>query len=105
MEGISQQLASVHGEDYNESPVQTPLNTRVGSPIHGPSSTHTQVEGHDAINNICLAWKARRANQAVVSDVDGSATVPALVKLRYLAIYFAFNLGLTLYNKGVMIQV
>ena len=105
MEGISQQVASVDGEGYNESPVNTPYNTRAGSPIHGLSSTHRQAEDHDAMNNIWSTWKARHATKTVVSDVDGSAHVPALTKLKYLAIYFAFNLGLTLYNKAVMIQV
>lgn len=36
---------------------------------------------------------------------DGSASVPTWTKCKYLAIYFLFNLGLTLYNKAVMVQV
>jgi len=36
---------------------------------------------------------------------DGSASVPTWIKCKYLAIYFLFNLGLTLYNKAVMMQV
>lgn len=36
---------------------------------------------------------------------DGSASVPTWIKCKYLAIYFLFNLGLTLYNKAVMVQV
>lgn len=36
---------------------------------------------------------------------DGSAGVPTWTKCKYLAIYFLFNLGLTLYNKAVMVQV
>jgi hypothetical protein len=34
--------------------------------------------------------------------MDGSAAVPVGVKLRYLAVYFVFNLGLTVFNKVVM---
>jgi len=36
---------------------------------------------------------------------DGSARVPTWIKCKYLAVYFLFNLGLTLYNKAVMVQV
>ena len=36
---------------------------------------------------------------------DGSASVPTWIKCKYLAVYFLFNLGLTLYNKAVMVQV
>ena len=43
--------------------------------------------------------------QVSVSVTDGSATVPTTTKLKYLVIYFAFNLGLTLFNKAVMIKV
>ena len=105
MEGISKQVASVHGEGYNESPVSTPNNTRVGSPVHVLDPTHGRAEDYDTMNDLWSTWKARRANQTTVSDLDGSGTVPALTKFKYLAIYFAFNLGLTLYNKAVMIQV
>lgn len=47
----------------------------------------------------------READNVKVAVADGSATVPAKVKLIYLAIYFLLNLGLTLYNKAVMIKV
>lgn len=40
-----------------------------------------------------------------VSTTDGSATVSTSTKVKYLIIYFAFNLGLTLFNKAVMIAV
>ncbi|KAI9784818.1 MAG: UAA transporter [Geoglossum umbratile] len=38
----------------------------------------------------------------LVGLVDGSAAVSTRVKLCYLAVYFAVNLGLTVYNKVVM---
>ncbi len=42
---------------------------------------------------------------AQVNTIDGSASVSAASKIQVLLIYFAFNLGLTLYNKAVMIRV
>ena len=42
---------------------------------------------------------------AQVSTIDGSASVTVASKVQVLLIYFAFNLGLTLYNKAVMIKV
>ncbi|KAL8838611.1 MAG: hypothetical protein Q9176_005008 [Flavoplaca citrina] len=41
---------------------------------------------------------------AQVSSIDGSASVTVASKVQVLLIYFAFNLGLTLYNKAVMIK-
>ncbi|KAL8950739.1 MAG: hypothetical protein Q9222_003236 [Ikaeria aurantiellina] len=40
-----------------------------------------------------------------VSAIDGTASIPAAAKIQILLVYFAFNLGLTLYNKAVMIKV
>ncbi|KAL9023698.1 MAG: hypothetical protein Q9180_008137, partial [Flavoplaca navasiana] len=42
---------------------------------------------------------------AQVSTIDGSASVTVASKVQVLLVYFAFNLGLTLYNKAVMIKV
>ncbi|KAL8803393.1 MAG: hypothetical protein Q9182_003191 [Xanthomendoza sp. 2 TL-2023] len=42
---------------------------------------------------------------AQVSAMDGSAGVSAASKIQVLLVYFAFNLGLTLYNKAIMIRV
>ncbi|KAL8753112.1 MAG: hypothetical protein Q9199_005283 [Rusavskia elegans] len=41
---------------------------------------------------------------AQVSTIDGSASVTVASKIHVLLVYFAFNLGLTLYNKAVMIK-
>ncbi|KAL8809736.1 MAG: hypothetical protein Q9223_002612 [Gallowayella weberi] len=41
---------------------------------------------------------------AQVSAIDGSASVSATSKIQVLLVYFVFNLGLTLYNKAVMIS-
>lgn len=40
-----------------------------------------------------------------VSATDGSAAISTSTKVKYLIVYFAFNLGLTLYNKAIMIAV
>ncbi|KAL9581300.1 MAG: hypothetical protein Q9212_003976 [Teloschistes hypoglaucus] len=40
-----------------------------------------------------------------VNALDGSASTSAASKIQILLVYFAFNLGLTLYNKAVMIKV
>lgn len=103
MEGLSQQIA--HEGDLSESPTATPYQTRSSSPIHGSSVAHTKVEGSAAMVGIWSIWRSRQSSHAAVSVVDGSATVPAMTKFKYLAVYFAFNLAVTLYNKAVMIQV
>lgn len=40
-----------------------------------------------------------------VNAIDGSGSVSFRSKIQILLIYFLFNLGLTLYNKAVMIMV
>lgn len=40
-----------------------------------------------------------------VNALDGSGSTSTASKIQILLIYFAFNLGLTLYNKAVMIKV
>lgn len=42
---------------------------------------------------------------AQVSTIDGSASVTVASKIQVLLVYLSFNLGLTLYNKAVMIKV
>jgi len=50
-------------------------------------------------------FQQREMEEVDAAVVDGSAFVPAMVKLIYLTIYLLLNLGLTLYNKEVMIKV
>lgn len=46
------------------------------------------------------------ANMAnLVSVTDGSANTSTATKVKFLALYFAANLGLTLYNKYIMLKV
>ena len=106
MEGLSQQIAH-EGDvyDLSESPTATPYQTRSGSPIHGPSVVHAIAEGSAAMAGVWSIWRCRQPSHVAVSVVDGSATIPAMTKFKYLVVYLAFNLAMTLYNKAVMIQV
>ena len=106
MEGLSRQLAQ--DCEMSESPTATPFQTRSGSPIHDMNVNHTPAEGDAAMAGMWSIVKSRQSRQSYqinVSSVDGSAAVPTTTKIYYLTIYFAFNLGLTLFNKAVMIQV
>lgn len=42
---------------------------------------------------------------ARVSALDGSGSISSTSKIKVLLVYFMFNLGLTFYNKAVMIMV
>ncbi len=92
---------------FEQCPVQTPLNTgfnspRVGSPFIAP---HTNKEAAATMHKLNTLSLSRSTPGHDASVADGSATVPAWSKCKYLAVYFIFNLGLTLYNKAVMVQV
>lgn len=87
-----------------ESPTPTPFHTRsgslsIGAPVHGLEQASFPME---KLEQLARTYDEK---QVSVSVSDGSATVPTSTKLRYLVVYFAFNLGLTLFNKAVMIQV
>lgn len=86
-----------------ESPTPTPFHTRSATPALG-SPVETQEPVSFPMAELERLAQTHR-KQVSVSDTDGSATVPTIIKLRYLAVYFAFNLGLTLFNKAVMIHV
>lgn len=48
----------------------------------------------------------RDVNKAtLVSITDGSAKISTVTKVKFLAFYFTANLGLTLYNKYIMLKV
>lgn len=86
-----------------ESPTPTPYPTRSGTPSHGVLVCSPEPASFPIAKLEKLA--RTHGKQVPVNISDGSATVPAITKLKYLAVYFAFNLGLTLFNKAVMIQV
>ncbi|MCJ1412864.1 UAA transporter [Ptychographa xylographoides] len=54
------------------------------------------------MENIVLFHRRREVDRVAVSVVDGSVNVPTSAKMKYLAIYFLFNLFLTLFNKALM---
>lgn len=114
----------------DRSPTATPVHTRSGSPTRGNAIPHTVGETTDFMGklndlmgpNVSLepnaAGKPTGSNESVastepdeklalrsVSATDGSSAVSISTKVKYLIIYFAFNLGLTLFNKAIMIAV
>ena len=98
----------------DRSPTATPAQTRSGSPIRGALMPHTAeqtsrfiedlhaIAKKDAVEKLNLAGDK---TMAPVGAIDGSVNVDTMTKIKFLAVYFFFNLGLTLYNKAVMIQV
>lgn len=86
-----------------ESPTPTPFNTRPASPALGDPSIPLETASFPIARLEELAQT--HGKQVSTSITDGSATIPTATKLRYLVVYFLFNLGLTLFNKAVMIQV
>ncbi|MCJ1305815.1 UAA transporter [Hypocenomyce scalaris] len=99
---LIQSFAFAQAQTFGDSPTPTPFQTRSGSPVNG-APVHSMEQA-----SITMATLDRLAEthekQVSVSVTDGSATVPTTTKLKYLVIYFAFNLGLTLFNKAVMIK-
>lgn len=86
-----------------ESPTPTPFHTRSASPALGAPSIPLETASFPMARLEELAQT--HEVQVPTSVTDGSATIPTATKLRYLAVYFMFNLGLTLFNKAIMIQV
>ncbi len=60
-----------------------------------------EIAGKDATSDITNPT----ATMTSAGVIDGSVYVSTAMKMKYLAVYFFFNLGLTLYNKAVMIKV
>ena len=87
------------------SPTHTPFHTRAPSPVHQLYVPHTPRQAQATMNDIREIFRRRESEKVTVSITDGSAMVPATTKMSYLAIYFFFNLGLTLFNKALMIKV
>lgn len=114
----------------DRSPTATPVQTRSGSPPRGKAIPHTVEEATDFMSKLndlmgpSVSSEPNAAEEPAGSDkptvftdpdeklvlksvsaTDGSATVSTSTKVKYLTIYFAFNLGLTLFNKAIMIAV
>lgn len=116
-------------ELLDRSPTATPVHTRSASPTRGKVMPHTVKEatnfesklndqmGSSVVSSesittdtpsgsnkpITFAKPDEKLGLKPVSATDGSATVSTVTKVKYLIIYFTFNLGLTLFNKAVMI--
>ncbi len=100
---------------YERSPTATPAQTRSSSPMLGTPIPHTAAETMKFMNDLREIASKNAPNDLNIPTqtlamtsagvVDGSVYVSTVTKIKYLAIYFFFNLGLTLYNKAVMIQV
>lgn len=114
----------------DRSPTATPVQTRSGSPTRGDVLHHTVEDATEFMTKLNHIKKPTMSSEPVaaethtgskgpialaeldeklvlksVSATDGSAAVSTSTKVKYLIVYFAFNLGLTLFNKAVMIAV
>ena len=97
-------------QSVEQSPTATPHHTRVGTPIHEKLLDRSGNETNEtmaALNALMKPspGKPEEIKMTRVSHIDGSADVSLATKLNFLMVYLLFNLGLTLYNKAVMIQV
>ncbi|MCJ1395109.1 UAA transporter [Xylographa bjoerkii] len=98
------QLAHTFAPELNCSPTTTPFQTRAASPVHENPGHHSQFEAEAAIDSMKSIIQSRMLQKVDVGTVDGSATVSSYAKSQALALYFVFNLGLTLFNKAAMNQ-
>ena len=99
-----------HTQSVEHSPTATPHHTRAGTPIHGRLLDRSGTETKETMAALNALMKpsygtSEETKLTRVSMVDGSADVSIATKLNFLMVYLIFNLGLTLYNKAVMIQV
>lgn len=71
------------------------------------SHTNSLLEGHDYYAQDDLESQRQQESQParLPPGVDSEYDVPTRTKFRFLGIYLAFNLGLTLYNKSVLGKV
>ena len=114
----------------DRSPTATPVQTRSGSPTRADVLRHTVEEATEFMTKLNHIKKPAMSSEPVaaethtgskgpialaepdgklvlksVSATDGSAADSTCTKVKYLIVYFVFNLGLTLFNKAVMIAV
>lgn len=87
---ISPLTAFVRGENACNAGNQTAKDMLINISNKSNSSRVIKRDGNDAV---------------LVSVADGSADVSASTKARFLTFYFMANLGLTLYNKYIMLKV
>lgn len=117
------------GELIDHSPTATPYETRSGSPDRGHRMPHTFREAEAAVEKLHALLSGEVISPAVAMELatldqqsastkpkdnfdmdivglaDGSTNISIITKVKVLIVYFAFNLGLTLFNKAIMIKV
>lgn len=109
MPAIHDSLLPSETQSVEHSPTATPHHTRAGTPIQGKL---LDLRGREATETMAaLSALVEPPHEMLeetklmrVSLVDGSANISVATKLNFLVVYFIFNLGLTLYNKAVMIK-
>lgn len=113
---MSLQMSALHGsfppsqtQSVEHSPTATPHHTRAGTPVHEKLLDRSGSETDETMAALNALIKPsgdnpQEAKMSRVSLADGSADVSFATKLNFLLAYLVFNLGLTLYNKAVMIQ-
>ena len=104
MASLNHHLMLSQTQHLDQSPTPTPYPTRACSPVNAHHQPHSEEDAHTTMEKL-RSMIQRQEPILPVNVVDGSVTVSNLTKFKYLAIYFAFNLGLTLYNKALMSQV
>ena len=117
LKNMSLKMSTLHGslppsqaQSVEHSPTATPHHTRAGTPTHdkllqrsGTETNETMIALNALMRPSC--GKPEETKMTRVSLIDGSADVSVATKINFLMVYLIFNLGLTLYNKAVMIQV
>ena len=117
------------GELIDRSPTATPFETRSGSPARGNRMPHTLQEAEVAVERLHAFLSGEVISPAAAMELaipdqqsasikpkevymmetvgaaDGSISVSVITKIKLLMVYFAINLGLTLFNKAIMIKV
>lgn len=96
---------TLKGQEFNNWRTPKPFQPRTHSPVHRLAYPDNLAVTEANMERLNAIFQQREAENVKAAIADGSATVPTKVKLIYLAIYFLLNLGLTLYNKAVMIKV
>ena len=109
------EFSGIELQHCDRSPTATPAQTRSGSPMRGTPMPHTVIEAVRFMNDLHETAEKDAPEKlftvtpgkamASVGQLDGSEGVSKATKMKFLAVYFFFNLSLTLYNKAVMIQV
>ena len=73
------------------------------------SSTVDKSPKQDPVNydtsDLSGLTKLDESAMTLVNVVDGSATVSTRIKIKFLMFYFAANMGLTVYNKLILVDV